>query len=100
MRWRHRFGGGTRSETVHHDVALDGLSEVALSRLRPGATAEVRGIHAGCKARYRLASLGLIPGSLLRVVANPGIGPLLLSVGESRLMVERGVAAKVSVRRF
>lgn len=69
-----------------------------LSALRSGAKGEVCDICAGCKARTRLASLGLIAGSPLRVVSNPGFGPLLLSVGESRIMVERGVADKVQVQ--
>ncbi len=78
----------------------DGNGNGCLASLKPGSTAEVCGVQAGCKARCRLASLGLIPGSRLRVVANPGFGPLLLSVGESRLMVERGVAGKVLVQQL
>ncbi|MDK2954586.1 MAG: ferrous iron transport protein [Desulfovibrionales bacterium] len=70
-----------------------------LSNLDVGQEAEVFGIDAGRKARCRLASLGLIPGSRLRVVANCRYGPMLLSLGETRLMVERGVAAKVLVRQ-
>ncbi len=99
MRWRHQFGwgrGAGRQCLESAEVSPDGF---VLSRLRPGASAEVCGVMAGAKARVRLASLGLIPGSKLHVVANPGIGPLLLSVGESRLMVERGVADKVMVQQ-
>jgi ferrous iron transport protein A len=70
-----------------------------LTTLAPGQEAEVTGVDAGRKARCRLASLGLIPGSRLRVVANARFGPMLLSLGETRLMLERGVAAKVLVRR-
>lgn len=77
---------------------LDEADNAGLNTLRSGATAQVCGVRAGCKARTRLASLGLIPGSMLHVVANPGFGPLLLSVGDSRLMVERGIAEKVLVR--
>lgn len=69
-----------------------------LSHLRAGDTAEVSCVEAGHKARYRLASLGLIPGSVLQVVASAGAGPMLLSVGESRIMLERGVAEKVHIR--
>ena len=76
-----------------------GNDSSALNCLKSGSRAEVVGICAGCRARTRLASLGLIPGSLLHVVANPGVGPLLLSVGESRLMVERGIATKVLVEQ-
>lgn len=74
--------------------------QTALASLRSGSRAEVHIIRAGGKARCRLASLGLFPGCQLQVVANPGFGPLLLSVGESRLMVERGVAEKVHVQQM
>lgn len=75
-----------------------GNGDASLVTMRSGSKAEVSGIRAGCKARSRLASLGLMPGSILQVIANPGVGPLLLSVGDSRIMVERGVASKVQVQ--
>ncbi len=70
-----------------------------LADLTSGQEAEVSGVDAGRKARCRLASLGLIPGSRLRVAASARFGPMLLSLGETRLMLERGVAAKVLVSR-
>ena len=96
MRWRHRHFGPGQGASVTGEAC--GESCDSLHYLRSGARAEVRTIAAGRKARCRLASLGLIQGSILQVIANPGIGPLLLSVGDSRLMVERGIAAKVLVQ--
>lgn len=96
MFWRHRRGrSAERSRTT--PASMPSENHTALTSLRSGSRAEVNAICTGCKARCRLASLGLFPGCTLQVVANPGIGPLLLSVGESRLMVERGVAEKVHV---
>jgi ferrous iron transport protein A len=92
MRWKRRNGRGNKTPTR-------GIAIPSLTQLKSGERAEVSGVFAGAKARVRLASLGLIPGSTLHVVANSGVGPLLLSVGESRLMVERGVAEKVEVRK-
>lgn len=92
MRWKRR--NGRKNDTPNR-----GMNIPSLTNLKSGERAEVSGISAGAKARVRLASLGLIPGSRLQVVANSGVGPLLLSVGESRLMVERGVAEKVEVRK-
>jgi len=97
MRFRRRKGfgrGGGRFDAA----TASGNGDSMLSSMRSGARAAVSGILAGAQARCRLASLGLIPGSQLMVIANPGIGPLLLCVGESRLMVERGIAAKVLVQ--
>ena len=91
---RHRLQFGSAASTCAMEKTT------ALTSLRPGSLASVSLVVAGCKARCRLASLGILPGSVLRVVANPGVGPLLLSVGESRLMIERGVADKVHVRQL
>ncbi len=89
MNWRWRKGRRAHFEG----------GDKRLTALRPGQRAEVSGIDAGARARVRLAALGLILGSYVRVVANPVIGPLLLSVGESRIMVERGVADKVLIQK-
>ncbi len=98
MFWRHRRGRtNERKGVAHYNEPAENC--IALTSLRSGSRAEVNAVCAGCKARCRLASLGLFPGCTLQVVANPGIGPLLLSVGESRLMVERGVAEKVHVQQ-
>lgn len=92
--WRFRRKRGCLATSIQ---GLDGNG--SLHTLKNGARAEVSGIAAGAKARSRLASLGLIQGAVLQVITNPGFGPLLLCVGESRLMVERGIAAKVLVQQ-
>lgn len=93
MNWRWKRGNGNGNGKGCENV------DCALHSFCPGSKVEVCGLNCGCKARTRLASLGLIPGSRVHVVANPGIGPLLLSVGESRLMVERNIARKVLVQQ-
>lgn len=61
-----------------------------------GETAFVIAINAGSRARTRLESLGIIPGVEIDVLNN-GRGPMIVSVGEGRVMVERGIAQKVLV---
>lgn len=61
-----------------------------------GENGFVVAIAAGRKARTRLESLGIIPGVEVDVLNN-GNGPMIVSVGESRVMVERGIAEKVLV---
>jgi len=61
-----------------------------------GENAFVIAVDAGIRARTRLESLGIIPGVEVDILSN-GSGPLLVSVGESRIMVERGIAEKVVV---
>jgi ferrous iron transport protein A len=81
-RRRERKMGSTEHKTLKSVVA--------------GENAFVVAINAGCKARTRLESLGIIPGVEVDVLSN-GNGPMLVSVGESRVMVERGIAEKVFV---
>ncbi len=70
---------------------------VPLSVLKPGLSARVARIDAGCGLVGRLTALGLVPGTPVEVVSANG-GPLLLSVLGSRLMLGCGMAAKVLVR--
>lgn len=61
-----------------------------------GDNAFVVAVDAGFNAKIRLESLGIIPGVEVEVLSNSQ-GPMLVSVGEGRVMVERGIAEKVLV---
>ncbi len=77
-----------------------------LGLLAPGEKAEIlaiRGEKPGCHrctCQCRLESLGLREGKTVEVLNNPGRGPLLVKVDESRLALGRGVAMKIRVRRM
>lgn len=45
----------------------------------------------------RLADLGFIPGSVVRVLRSFGSGPLLVEVKGSRVALGRGLAMKILV---
>lgn len=67
-----------------------------LNTVAVGETAYIVAVDAGYKAKARLESMGLIPGAEVDVLNNGG-GPLIVSLGEGRIMVERGIASKVLV---
>ena len=67
-----------------------------LDNISCGKSAVVMAVDTGVRARTRLESLGLLPGSEVSVLSN-GKGPMILSVGEGRLVVERNVAKQVMV---
>lgn len=71
-------------------------SAKTLNTIAAGETAYIIAVDAGHKARARLESMGLIPGTEVDVLNNGG-GPMIVSVGEGRIMVERGIADKVLV---
>ena len=68
-----------------------------LTMLREGARAVLRSIGGGRQMRGRLAALGLLPGTELEVVQNSGHGPFVVSVRGSRIVIGRGMAARISV---
>ena len=71
-------------------------SHKTLKGARAGQCVFVVAIDAGAKAKTRLESMGIIPGIEVDILSNSH-GPMLVSVGESRVMVERGIAEKVLV---
>ena len=71
-------------------------SQKTLKSVGAGENVFVIAVDAGMKARTRLESLGIIPGVEVDVLSN-GNGPMLVSVGEGRVIVERGIAEKVLV---
>ncbi|MBN1286763.1 MAG: ferrous iron transport protein A [Anaerolineae bacterium] len=71
---------------------------VSLARVPPGQTVNLVHIHGGHRLRKRLADLGLNVGMPVRVIQNPGFGPMILGVKcDSRLALGRGMAEKIQV---
>jgi Fe2+ transport system protein FeoA len=68
-----------------------------LTMLKEGARAVLRSIGGGRQMRGRLAALGLLPGTELEVVQNSGKGPFIVSVRGSRIVIGRGMAARIEV---
>lgn len=102
-RWRH---GATAWATGNTPCAcragacapavVPGAGDSLCAR-QAGESALVVGMCGGSRIRSRLESMGLVPGTEIRVVSNGGRGPLLISVGEGRLTVSRGIAEKIMV---
>ena len=69
----------------------------SLAAKAAGELAFVVGMNGGNRVRSRLESMGLVPGAQIEVVNNAGCGPLLVSLGEGRITLGRGIAEKVLV---
>ncbi len=68
-----------------------------LSDVKPGDSVTLRTVMGGKRLRSRLFSMGLVPGTPLRVL-NPGIfGPVIIRVRDGNLAIGRGMAEKISV---
>ncbi len=62
-----------------------------------GAVLEIMGVRGGRGVERRLADLGLLPGTPVKVLKSTGGGPILLDVKGSRIALGRGVSMKVLV---
>jgi Fe2+ transport system protein FeoA len=65
--------------------------------INEGRRAILKKITGGRQLRGRLAALGLLPGTELEVVQNSGHGPFVVSVRGSRIVIGRGMAARIEV---
>ncbi len=75
------------------------MTAVPLAMLSPGCSAEVKELVGGERALLRLKELGLVRGTAVGVLQNLPGGPLILSLGGTRLAVGRGLAMKVLVHQ-
>ena len=68
-----------------------------LSTTKAGETVRLVRILAGRGLNSRLAAMGLVAGTELRVVSNGHPGPFVLIVKEAKVVLGRGVAQKIWV---
>jgi ferrous iron transport protein A len=68
-----------------------------LTMINEGGKAVLRSVEGGRQLKGRLAALGLLPGAELEVIQNSGNGPFVIAVKGSRIVIGRGMAAKISV---
>ncbi len=57
----------------------------------------IRALHGGRRYRRQLMDLGLRPGTRVSVMRSGGKGPLLISAGETRIGIGRGMAEMIEV---
>ncbi|HIE51403.1 MAG TPA: ferrous iron transport protein A [Armatimonadetes bacterium] len=69
-----------------------------LSLMHPGERGEIVGLQGGRGLVSRLNALGLTVGTEIEVVNNAFVGPLIVLVRDSRLVLGRGEANKIIVR--
>ena len=69
-----------------------------LSMARPGTRARVTELRGGLGMNRRLASLGIVPGcELVLVRGGPG-GPIIVTVGQSQLVLGRGISHRIMIQ--
>ncbi len=74
-----------------------GGSVLPLGFLQAGRDAVIKSFKDGGNLRQRLTEMGLVRGTRIRVVKNDTGGPLIVSTGEGRIAIGRGMALKIMV---
>jgi ferrous iron transport protein A len=68
-----------------------------LAMAKPGESVSIIKISGNEESRQRLANLGFIPGSGIKIITEIG-GNVIVSVKESRVAINRETAAKIMVK--
>ena len=70
---------------------------MALSMVDPGKEVTLIDIDGGRGVRSKLYSMGLVPGVSLTVLNRNNVGPIMVRVSDSRLVIGFGMAQKIIV---
>ncbi len=71
-----------------------------LTELKEGEVVEIISVIGGQMATKRLADLGLTPGTKITVLRRaPFLGPIEIEVRGSKLVLGKGMASKVLVKK-
>ncbi len=91
-----RSGEGEPQAALHgRELAEERLP--SLGGLATGSSGRVAALTGGHGLVARLATLGLTPGAAFEVSQNPGQGPVIVLVRDTRLVLGRGEASHVLV---
>jgi len=70
---------------------------IPLASVKPNVEMTIVEIAGGYGVRRKLADLGLVPGTRVKVVSRNMLGPVILAVRNYRLAIGRGIASKIMV---
>jgi ferrous iron transport protein A len=73
------------------------LTEMMLTRAEAGKKVVIAGVRAGWGLKRRLADMGLVPGTEVKIINNERPGRVVLELNGSRLAIGYGVASKIVV---
>lgn len=69
-----------------------------LSAVKAGETVRLVQVDAGRGLKSRLASMGLVANTEIKLVSNSHPGPVVIVVKETKMMLGRGMAHKIMVK--
>ncbi|MBW1931305.1 MAG: ferrous iron transport protein A [Deltaproteobacteria bacterium] len=70
---------------------------MVLSQAEPGKEVTLVDIIGGRGVKSKLYSMGLIPGTKVKILTHASMGPVMVRVRDCRLALGRGMAEKIIV---
>ncbi len=67
-----------------------------LSDIKKGTAVKVAGVHGGRSMVHRLNTMGIIPGTDIKIV-HESKGPVIIEARGSRIALGRGMVSKIEV---
>lgn len=67
---------------------------------KSGEEFEVATIQGGKGFLKKLMEMGIYSGIRVRIVLNPGNGPIIIALSDTRIALGKGMAAKIIVRKL
>ena len=71
---------------------------MSLAMASPGEMITVVDVRAGRGLQRRLADMGLVPGTTVKVINGHAPGPIIIDLRGSRLVLGHGMAQKIMVK--
>jgi len=78
----------------------DNGKAILLSEAAVGKAYVLDGCEGGRHLREKINAMGLNSGALLKIILNPGYGPVGLEVRQTKLGIGRGMAMKIRVKEL
>ncbi|MBU3097990.1 FeoA domain-containing protein [Clostridium estertheticum] len=72
------------------------MTSMPLNFIGIGKLAEINSVQGGESLRKKIMEMGMSTGAIIKIMKNDN-GPLIVKVGETRLVLARGMAQKVMV---
>ncbi len=70
---------------------------VSLEELPSGAKGRIVSVHAPGRWSQRLLQMGFVPGNIVEVLINTGMGPIVVRIMGVTISLGRGIARRIYV---
>ena len=71
-----------------------------LGEIKAGSTVQIVRIDSGHSLNNRLAAMGLLKNTEMKIVRNDGAGQIIVAVKGSKIILGRGMSHKIFVTRL